>query len=114
MPKKPSRPCVEQGCPRLAINGASRCKEHYKEQTKKRFRMIKKNPDIAKLYNSRLWRNLRYNKLYQDPLCIECGKEANEVDHIMKHRGDRTLFYDWDNLQSMCKACHARKTLRGG
>jgi 5-methylcytosine-specific restriction protein A len=32
------------------------------------------------------------------------------VDHIIPHRGDTTLLYDQSNLQSLCTACHNRKT----
>lgn len=32
--------------------------------------------------------------------------EAVIVDHIKPHKGDRTLFFDYDNTQSLCKTCH--------
>ena len=32
---------------------------------------------------------------------------ACEVDHVVPHRGDRQLFWDANNLQSLCKPCHA-------
>ena len=35
---------------------------------------------------------------------------ATVVDHRTPHNGDEALLYDWDNLQSMTKACHDRKT----
>jgi len=28
------------------------------------------------------------------------------VDHIKPHKGDPTLIYDWDNLQTLCKFHH--------
>jgi len=31
---------------------------------------------------------------------------ANVVDHIKPHRGDRDLFWDSDNWQSLCKIHH--------
>ena len=37
---------------------------------------------------------------------------ATEVDHITPHRGDRRLFFDGQNLQPMCRSCHAQKTAR--
>jgi 5-methylcytosine-specific restriction protein A len=37
--------------------------------------------------------------------------EASEVDHTTPHRGDHALLMDPDNLTSMCKACHSRKTV---
>jgi 5-methylcytosine-specific restriction enzyme A len=49
--------------------------------------------------------------LRANPLC-ECGcqQPATVVDHKKPHNGDRALMYAWDNLQSMTKACHDRKT----
>jgi len=32
------------------------------------------------------------------------------VDHIQDHKGDRALFADLDNLESLCHSCHSRKT----
>ncbi|WP_327198035.1 HNH endonuclease [Sporanaerobacter acetigenes] len=28
------------------------------------------------------------------------------VDHIEPHKGNEDLFYDINNLQSLCKSCH--------
>lgn len=32
--------------------------------------------------------------------------EANVVDHVRKHDGDAALFWDSNNLQSLCAPCH--------
>lgn len=71
----------------------------------------------ARLYDRR-WRKRRRVKLLKDPLCEECKREgrltlATDVDHVIPHRGDRRLFDDDDNLQSLCKPCHSKKTARG-
>lgn len=34
---------------------------------------------------------------------------ATEVDHIEPHKGDKLKFWQ-GALQSLCKACHSRKT----
>ena len=34
------------------------------------------------------------------------------VDHLVPHRGDRLLFWDASNWQSLCESCHNRKTAR--
>ncbi len=39
-------------------------------------------------------------------------KLATEVDHIIPHKGDMSLFWDPSNWQSLCHACHSRKTAR--
>ena len=45
---------------------------------------------------------------------IEKGEiytRATVVDHIRPHKGNRELFWDRTNWQSLCKQCHDRKTL---
>lgn len=45
-------------------------------------------------------------------LCTGRGKDADApvADHVVPHRGNRSLFLDPANLQCLCKACHDRKT----
>lgn len=31
---------------------------------------------------------------------------ATVADHIKPHKGDEVLFFDLNNLQSLCKPCH--------
>ncbi len=59
---------------------------------------------------------MRAYQLTLEPYCRECARHgittrATDVDHIIPHRGDRRLFYDETNLQSLCHSCHSRKTL---
>ena len=63
------------------------------------------------LYNRKVWKQTRLAVLQESPLCVRCMKlgrsiPATVVDHIIPHRGDETLFFDRDNLQSLCKPCH--------
>jgi 5-methylcytosine-specific restriction endonuclease McrA len=49
--------------------------------------------------------------LAEHPFCVcGCDRLAEVVDHIRPHRGDVALAFDADNLQSMTRACHGRKT----
>lgn len=57
------------------------------------------------------WQQARKSHLAISPLCVKCkakGKVtiATVVDHIVPHRGDRDLFWDRSNWQSLCKPCH--------
>lgn len=59
------------------------------------------------------WQALRADFLRRHPLCRSCEakgrvKPANEVDHI-KPRAQGGSDAD-ENLQSLCKPCHSRKT----
>jgi len=63
------------------------------------------------LYRLNQWTKLRRRKLSADPLCWYCLQTgvvtaADTVDHIRPHKGDVSLFLDWDNLQSLCSSCH--------
>ena len=106
MPHSPLRPCTYPGCNTLVSGG--RCDLH---STK----VVERDPQTKKLYNSRQWNALRAGQLAREPWCADCLAEgrhvmANEVDHIKPHNGDTSLFLDANNLQSLCKPHHSRKT----
>ena len=66
----------------------------------------------------RRWAREARRWLAVHPLCVEClaageTTAAECVDHIVPHRGDRKLFWDRGNWQSLCTRCHGRKTARG-
>lgn len=66
------------------------------------------------LYHTSAWLTLRALQLDEHPMCCtpECGRLASVVDHVVPHRGNNALFFDQENLRSMCKRCHDRKTVR--
>ena len=59
------------------------------------------------------WQRSRLAFLLDNPRCVVCNGPANEVDHIVPHKGDCDVFWDMDNWQSLCGTCHKRKTGRG-
>lgn len=69
------------------------------------------------MYKTARWQRLREAQLTSQPLCIYC-QQADEVepatvcDHRIPHRGDEDLFFDPDNLQSLCAPCHDRVKAR--
>ena len=73
----------------------------------------------SKFYSTAAWKKLRQAHLVKEPLCQFClaVDRVNAtnliVDHIRPHRGDRKLFYDSRNLQTLCEGCHnGRKRLK--
>ena len=72
--------------------------------------------EYRKLYKRPEWRRLREHALLRDQFtCQRCkcmlkrGKAHNQsavVHHRKPHKGDLDLFFDIDNLVSVCKACH--------
>lgn len=75
-------------------------------------------PKWRKWYGWARWKKLRNWHLARHPLCAVCldaGRTTAgaEVDHIIPHRGDARLFWDPENLQTLCKPDHSRKTISG-
>lgn len=111
MPRKLKHPCSYPGCPELTEGRY--CPVHQKEMD----REYNSNRPYKKLYNSSRWQGLRRYVLNKQPLCVECLKAgvvtpATVVDHIEPHKGNVDLFWDENNLQSLCKSCHDRKTAK--
>lgn len=57
------------------------------------------------------WQKARKLYLQMQPMCVLCRDmgiltAATVVDHIKPHRGNRDLFWDQENWQSLCKPCH--------
>ena len=112
MPRLPRRMCSVPGCSADAVRGGNgRCAAHAAA-----FRPVRTVDPVSKrLYNSGRWRRLRFRHLEREPLCRECARvgkvtPASDVDHIKPHKGDFCLFFDENNLQSLCASCHSRKT----
>lgn len=70
------------------------------------------------LYKTKVWQQLRDVVFARDRrICQLCGKPchiggdrhdpfAAVCDHIRDHNGDRDLFFDLNNLQTLHKVCH--------
>lgn len=82
-----------------------------------RKRFDENRPSAARRGYNRDWAKARLVFLTYQPLCAECKRNgrivaAEVVDHIVPHKGDRKLFSDRRNWQSLCKSCHNRKSAR--
>src|SRR6476469_2019472 len=63
------------------------------------------------LYNTAKWQRLRRRQLLTSPLCVMCAEQgrievATVVDHIKEHKGETELFFNPENLQSLCEPHH--------
>lgn len=91
------------------------------EAQRERDRIRRRSENLRGEYNKAAWRGpdgLRLKTLARDGwMCQGCavphllkGKapapDSPVVDHIKKPEGNLALFYDPDNLQSVCKAYH--------
>lgn len=111
MALKPLRPCAHAGCP--AVTRDTWCPKHRPKSTGHR---SPESVEWSSWYRLPIFaKHLRPEQLLREPFCRECAKfglriPATDVDHIVPHRGDWSLFVDSDNLQSLCHSCHSRKT----
>jgi 5-methylcytosine-specific restriction protein A len=123
MPTSALRPCPHPGCGVLVAKG--RCPAHERQ----RYQEIdaRRESSSKRGYGSK-WQNYRRHWLRLRPLCgdrdegnsvehSQCVRQAritaaSDVDHIVPHRGDKRLFWDSSNHQSLCSACHSAKTAR--
>jgi len=84
-------------------------KKAAKRQSNKYSRAI-----IGNFYTSAAWRALRRLKLSKNPLCQHCERlniitAGYMADHITPISEDGEAL-DINNLQTLCKLCHAIKT----
>lgn len=114
MPYKTKKPCAFPRCPATVPAGTKYCETHRHLLNDEK---QGNNRQRRKLYDTSRWRKLRNLKINSDPLCEECLRNdritgAEEIDHIQPHKGNSDLFFDYKNLQSLCKSCHSSKTMR--
>lgn len=112
MPSAAPRPCTYPGCGALVRDGSGRCDKH--RRVEQRQSDERRGSAHQRGYTS-AWQRARDGYLRAHPLCVRCEgaglvEAATVVDHIKPHRGDKVLFWDRNNWQSLCKACHDRKT----
>jgi 5-methylcytosine-specific restriction protein A len=101
-----ARICSQPGCPQIA-GDEGRCAEH-RAQRERADRAQRPTP--AQQGYDWAWRKRRAAYLKRYPYCAACGTWATDVDHVIAKRNGGTD--DDDNLESLCHACHSRKTAR--
>jgi 5-methylcytosine-specific restriction protein A len=76
------------------------------------------NVDVRKWYRTARWARIRAQKMRENPLCVECEQEGilepwTDLDHVVPHRSNPALFWDYTNLRGLCHRHHSAKTRRG-
>lgn len=112
MPRRLPVPCSAAGCPALVRRG--RCEDHQVRRAESERDYDAERKGARKRGYDRTWQGLRLAKLGRNPVCEPCEQRgvttpATEVDHIVPLRmvGARL---DLENLQAICRSCHAKKT----
>lgn len=112
MDRTPELNCKEENCNRVPKKWKL-CIKHltvYKIKLKTKQAEEIKYPH-HRLYGLAAWKKLREKKLSDNPLCEKCQQTGIDIDHIIPHKGKTELMYKYSNLQTLCKACHAIKTV---
>ncbi|OJI04518.1 hypothetical protein AOC28_08200 [Polynucleobacter sp. MWH-Adler-W8] len=115
MPMACPKNCARGGCYKVSIYGKSYCQEHMRQKYRTD-QQIYKTTESNAIYKTKPWANIRKDILHHEPFCRECAKSgiktvAVEIDHIkpIAEGGEK---WDRQNMQPLCKPCHARKTAR--
>ena len=107
--------CSKLGCMNKSV-AKGRCNSHQPATLQSSINNSKASrPEYTRLYQTSAWKNMRKQKLYEHPLCMRCDSygvttPAVDVDHVVPHKGDANLFYNTNNLQTLCHRCHSYKT----
>ena len=105
MPRRPRSRCP--GCRQLH-DGTGRCRDCRRTTDR---RIKRATTSWRWVYDDPRWKPLRELVLVEEPFCrCGCGRPADVVDHIERHRGDPLLAFDRRNCQGMAKRCHDAKT----
>jgi len=113
--------CPEPGCRAVVVCG--RCPVHARDVDRARGSRQSRGYGNRWARRSRLFR-ARYPLCGMRPdgrppvmsQCHDDGRTtiADVVDHVAPHKGDPALFWDeLANWQSLCNACHSRKSSAG-
>jgi 5-methylcytosine-specific restriction protein A len=112
MPQRAKRPCGKPGCPELT--DGRYCSDHIALETQQRREYNQwRGTAASRGYDARCQR-VRIQALKRDKyLCLHCltaGRvtSAVDVDHIIPLPTGPRL--DLNNLQSLCRPCHRKKT----
>lgn len=110
--KSAPKPCTHPSCGTLVHDGSGRCAKHAKQL---RQSIDAKRGNSTERGYSYAWQQAREGFLRKHPLCVRHESRgqvvaATVVDHIRPHKGDKDLFWERSNWQSLCKTCHDIKT----
>jgi 5-methylcytosine-specific restriction protein A len=104
--------CHYPGCNELTDTG-SFCKKHIRIKKDMPLFQHASSPNAC-FYRSYRWIRLRKELLSQSTCCALCGISNTETTlhthHIVPPRGNEELFFNKDNLTTLCKVCHDKVT----
>lgn len=93
---------------------AKRLKPLHQPWKPKRKAQSGRKTNDSKIYQTADWRRFRLMYISENPICELCELkgltvEGKELDHINPIRLGGAM-YDVDNVQFLCRSCHAKKS----
>lgn len=88
------------------IPSGERCACQVKADRERKARFDQTRPSSSQRGYTGRWEVEKAKWLAANKFCRICGQPANTVDHIKAHKGDKALFWDRTNWQSLCAPCH--------
>jgi 5-methylcytosine-specific restriction endonuclease McrA len=107
MAHRAKHPCNAPCCPVLVPAGQSLCADHQRERD--HYYNHVQRPARHRFYQTKEWRELGRQVLWEEPLC-PCGAKATQADHIISVKERPDLALARSNLVGRCASCHSRKT----
>lgn len=123
--------CNHPGCTTLIPYDQRYCKKHdyrkpityadkqerhrLNKQTYHKRMNSKHEGKYQQFYHGTEWKKLSHHWLMMHPLCVDCEaqgiyRKGDLVDHVIELRDDWSKRLDPSNLQTLCYACHNKKT----
>lgn len=100
-----TRPAHICQCGRIVPHGV-RCECQRQADRERNARHDRNRPTARQRGYNHQWEIARREYLAAHPYCAMCGNPATTVDHVVRHRGDRALFWNRRNWQALCTRCH--------
>jgi len=110
MPFTPPHSCGNQACRTPAPAGHTYCPACEAKRVPDPRHV---DPAIAKLYNSKRWRETAALIRSKNPLCQfladngqQCTHASAVVHHLVDPKDNMLVFFDWNNLVAVCQEHH--------
>lgn len=110
--------CAAPACSKASIYGKRYCTIHTKVKDRADYERYRQNDEGQKVYKTKGWAITRKYHLATNPFCVDCLARGIQtahdlhVDHVIPLKNYQGDPLDPSNLQTLCRSCHTRKSLK--